>query len=184
MTGCKINPFCFQIKITIKVTEISEIFAIFILDCAAIRKIYKFCNILIIRLYIFTNFTHGFIHKCSGHGSGEKSPYKDMSKSVVVLENLIHWDLKTAVYPIFAKLVFDIFAVSSLVPWINLSHTQQGHLRPKNQNYLLGVAELGFFLSYELGTTIKITIFSTFYVIDNFSSCYRQNFCKKYRLFQ
>ena len=108
----------------------------------------------------------------------------NLSKSVVVLENLIHWDLKTAVYPIFAKLVFDIFAVSSLVPWINLSHTQQGYLRPKNQNYLLGVAELGFSLSYELGTTIKITIFSTFYVIDNFSSCYRQNFCKKYRLFQ
>ena len=34
-----------------------------------------------------------------------------------------HWDLGTAEYKIFAKLVLDIFAVSSLVSKINLSHT-------------------------------------------------------------
>ena len=48
----------------------------------------------------------------------------------------------------------------------------------KNQNYLLGRADLGIFLSYGLRTTIKITIFSTFF-IDSFSSCYSWNLCKK-----
>ena len=43
---------------------------------------------------------------------------------------------------------------------------------PKNQNYLLEKADLRFFLSYGLRTTIKITIFSTFYVTDNFSNSY------------
>ena len=52
---------------------------------------------------------------------------------------------------------------------------QQGYLSSKNQNHLLGKADLGFLLSYGLRTTIKITIFSTFYVIDNSLSYYSQN---------
>ena len=87
--------------------------------------------------------------------------------------------LETAVCPIFAKPVLDIFAVCSLVPSMNLSHTQQSYLCPKNQNYLLEKSDLRFFLNYGLRTTIKITIFSTFYVTDNFSSCYSRNSCKK-----
>ena len=38
---------------------------------------------------------------------------------------------------------------------------QQGYLCPKNQNHLLGKAHLGFFLSYGLRATIKITILGT-----------------------
>ena len=52
-------------------------------------------------------------------------------------------------------------------------------LIPKNQNYSLGNADLGFFVSYGLRTTMKITIFSTSYVIDNFSGCYSRNSCKR-----
>ena len=63
------------------------------------------------------------------------------------------------------------------------SHMQQSYLCPGNQNYLLGKGDLRFFLSYGLRTTIKITRFSTFYIIGNFSSCYGWNSCKKYRLF-
>ena len=96
-----------------------------------------------------------------------------------LLENPTHWGLETAVCPIFVKPVLDIFAVCSLVLRINLSHTQQSYLCPKNQNYLLGKADFRFFLSYGLRTTIKITISSTFYVKDNFSSCYSRNSCKK-----
>ena len=134
---------------------------------------------------------------------GEKSQKEDMEKkffqlsnlsqSVFVLENPTHCDLETAVCPIFAIPVLNIFADCSLVPRINLFHTQQGYLCPKNQNYSLEKADLKFFLSYGWRTTIKITIFNTVYVIDNFSSCYSRNSCKKiqtlsitkkYRLFQ
>ena len=65
MTDCKEILFCFQIKITIMVAEIYKIFAIFILDSTAIRKILNFCNMHIIPLYILTNFTHDFRYKCS-----------------------------------------------------------------------------------------------------------------------
>ena len=87
------------------------------------------------------------------------------------------WKLQRC--PIFAKPLLDIFAVSSLVYRINLSHMQLGYLCRKNQNYLLGKTDLEFFLSYRLRTTIKIIIFSTFYVIDVFSSCFSWNSCKK-----
>ena len=75
-----------------------------------------------------------------------------MSQSVSVLENPTHWGLKTA--KVFAKLVLDNFVVCLLEPIINLAHIQQSYVCPKNQNYILE----------------KITIFSTFYVIDNVSS--------------
>ena len=122
-------------------------------------------------------------------GSGEKKPKKtygeknfqlsNLSQSVLILKNQTHWCLESTVCPIFVKPVFDIFAVCSMVPTINLAHTQQSYLYPKNQNYLLGKADLRFFLSNRLRTTIKIAIFSMFYVIDNFSSCYSRNLCKK-----
>ena len=124
-------------------------------------------------------------------GSGEKSPNKDLEKrnvsnfqnlsqSVFVTENPTYWGLETAVGPIFAKPVLDIFAVYSLLSRINFSHMQQSYLCLKNQNYLLGKADLRFFPSYGLRTTI---IFSTFYVTDNFSSRYSQNLCKTCVLF-
>ena len=114
-------------------------------------------------------------------GSGEKSPSKDMKnlwQPVSLLENPTHWGLETAMYLIFAKPVFN-FPVCSLVPSMNLSHTQQSFLCSKNLNYLLKKSDLRFFLNYGLRTTIKITIFSTFYVTDNFSSCYSENSCNK-----
>ena len=74
-------------------------------------------------------------------GSGEKSPSKDMKKKKIKLSNLsqpvflfenpIHWGLETAVCPIFVKPVLDTFAVCSLVPNMNLPHTQQSYLCPK-----------------------------------------------------
>ena len=73
-----------------------------------------------------------------------------------LLENPTHWDLKTAVCPIFAKPVLDIFAVCSLVPRMNLYHTQQSYLCPKNQNYLLYKTDLGLFFSYGLRNIIKL----------------------------
>ena len=103
----------------------------------------------------------------------------NLSQPVFLLENPTHWGLETAVCPTFAKPVLDIFTVCSLVPSMNLSNTQQSYLCPKNQNYLLEKSVLRFFLNYGLRTTIKITIFSTFYVTDNFPSCYSQNSCKK-----
>ena len=80
---------------------------------------------------------------------------------------------------IFEETVLDIFAVCSLVPSISLSYTQQSYLCPKNQNYLLEKADSRFFRNYRLRSSIKITIFSTFYVTDNFSGCYSRNSCKK-----
>ena len=103
----------------------------------------------------------------------------NLSQRVFLLENPTHWGLETVVCPIFAKPVLDIFVVCSLVPSMNLSHRQQSYLCPKNQNYLLEKSDLRFFFNYGLRTTIKITMFSTFYVTDNFSSCYSQNSCKK-----
>ena len=113
-------------------------------------------------------------------GSGKKKPKQgygnfffqlsNLSQLVFVLKNPTHWGLETTVSTISAKPVLDIFEVCSLVTRINLSYTQQSYLCPKNQNYLLGKADLGFFFNYRLRSTIKITIFST-YVID-FSSCY------------
>ena len=112
-------------------------------------------------------------------GSGEKSPSKGMKKKVFLLENPTHWGLETAVCLIFAKSVLDTFAVCSLVPSMNLSHRQQSYLCPKNQNNFLEKSDLRFFLNYGLRTTIKITIFRTFYVTENFSSCYSRDSCKK-----
>ena len=97
--------------------------------------------------------------------------------------NPTNWGLETAVCPIFAKPVLYIFAVCSLIPSMNLSHMQQSYLCPKNQNYLLEKSDLRFFLNYGLRITLKITIFSTFYVTDNFSSCYSRNSCKKIQTF-
>ena len=96
----------------------------------------------------------------------------NLSQLVFVLENPTHWGLETAVYPIFVKPVLDIFAVCSLVPRVNVSNMQQNYLCPKSQNYLPGMGDLRFFLSYGLRATIKITICSTFYVLDNLSSSY------------
>ena len=62
-------------------------------------------------------------------------------------ENPTHWGLETALCPIFAKPAFDTFAVSSLVPKTNLSHTQQKSLCPKNQNYLIRKADFRISLS-------------------------------------
>ena len=101
----------------------------------------------------------------------------NLSQLVFVLKNPTRWGLETTVSTIYAKLVLDIFEVCSLVTRINLSYMQQSYLCPKNQNYLLGKADLGFFYSYRLRSTTKITIFST-YVID-FSTCYSLNWCKK-----
>ena len=87
--------------------------------------------------------------------------------------------LETAVCQIFVKPVLDIFGARWLVPSMNLSHMQHCHLCLNNQNYLLEKTDSSFFLNYRLRTTIKITNFSTFYVTDNFSSCYSWNSCKK-----
>ena len=83
---------------------------------------------------------------------------------------------------IFANPVLDIFAVCSLAPSMNLSHMQQSYLCPIKQNYLIEKDDLRFFLNYAFRTTIKIISFGTFYVTDNFSSCYSRNSCEKYRL--
>ena len=128
-------------------------------------------------------------------GSGEKGPSKNMKKKiknfqlsnlsqpVFLLENPTHWGLETAVCPIFVKPILDVSAVCSLVPSMNLSHTQHNYLCPKNPSYVLEKTDSRFFL--RLKATIKTTIFSNFYVTDNFSSCYSRNSCKeKYRLFQ
>ena len=90
-------------------------------------------------------------------GSGEKNQSKDkdkkffqlsnLSQSVYLLENPIHWRLETAVCPIFVELILDIFAVCSLVPRMNLSHMQQSCLCSKNPNYLLEKNDLSFFIS-------------------------------------
>ena len=101
----------------------------------------------------------------------------NLSQSVFLLENPTHWGLETAVCPIFAKPVLDIFAVCSVVPIC--TSCNRAIYAKKNKNYLLEKADLRFFLNYGLRTTIKITIFSTFYVTDNFSSCYSRNSCKK-----
>ena len=85
---------------------------------------------------------------------------------------------------IFCETGFTYFCSLFTGTWTNFSHTQQSYLCPKKQNYLLEKADLRFFLSYRLQTTIKITIFSTFYVTDKFSSCHSRNSCKKYRLFK
>ena len=61
----------------------------------------------------------------------------NLSRSAFLLENPTHWGLEVVVCSIFAKPVLGIFAVCSLVPRMNLSHTQQIYLCPKNQNYLL-----------------------------------------------
>ena len=118
-------------------------------------------------------------------GSGEKSPSKDMKiffqlsnllQPVFLLENQTHGGLETAVCPNFVKPVLDIFAVCSLVPSMNLSHTQQIYLYPKNQNYLQEKSDLRFFLNYALRTTIKITIFSNFLDgVLNYTYCFNQN---------
>ena len=74
-------------------------------------------------------------------GSGEKIPSKDMKfffsqfsnlpQPVFLLENPTHWGLKTAVCLIFAKPILNNFAVCSMVPSMNLFHTQQSYFCPK-----------------------------------------------------
>ena len=63
--------------------------------------------------------------------------------------------LRNCSVPNFCETCLRYFAVCSLVPRMNLPHTLQSYLRPKNQNYLLEKANLRFFLSYGLRTTIK-----------------------------
>ena len=75
------------------------------------------------------------------------SQLSNLSQPVFLLENPTHWGLKTAVCPIFAKPILDNFAVCSLVPSMNLFHTQQSYLCPKNQNCLLEKADFRFFLN-------------------------------------
>ena len=58
----------------------------------------------------------------------------NFSQSVFLLENPTDWGWETAVCPIFAKPVLDIFVIFLLVPSMNLSHTQQTYLCAKNQN--------------------------------------------------
>ena len=126
---------------------------------------------------------------CMG-GSGEKTPSKDMIKKCFptfkfVTTSFFTWKpnalgLGNCSEPNFCETSFRYFCtVCSLVPSMNLFHTQQSYICPKNQNYLIEKADLRFFLNYGLRTTIKITIFSTFYVTDKFSSCYSRNSCKK-----
>ena len=74
-------------------------------------------------------------------GSGEKSPSKDMEHffpnfklvtTSFLLENPTQWGFENRSVPNFAKPVLDIFEVCSLGPRMNLSHTQQSYLCPKN----------------------------------------------------
>ena len=78
-----------------------------------------------------------------------------MSQPVFLLKNPTHWGLETAVCPIFEKPVFDIFAVCSLVPSMNLSHTQQSYLCLKNQNYLPEHFDLRFLLKPRVQDSLK-----------------------------
>ena len=59
---------------------------------------------------------------------------QNLSQSVTALENLTHQGLETAVCPNVSKPILHTFVVYSLVPRINLSHTQHGYIRPKSQN--------------------------------------------------
>ena len=111
------------------------------------------------RIYVLKKLVNKFTKfgTNANGSSGEKSPSKDLEKnffqlsnlsqSIVVRENPTNWGLETPMCPIYAKPVLHIFAVCSLVPGINLPHTQQFYLCQKGQNYLLGKADLRFFLS-------------------------------------
>ena len=90
---------------------------------------------------------------------------------------LNYWGVEPVVCPIFAKPVLDIFAVFPLAPRINLPHT--GLFIPKKSKLLTTEGWFSIFLSYGLKTTMKITMFSTCYVMDNFSCCYSWNSCQK-----
>ena len=80
---------------------------------------------------------------------------------------------------IFAKPVLDICAVCSLVPGINLSHTQQLFIPQK----LKIVSREGWFRVFPiLRVEDHNTIFSTFCVRDDFSNCYSQNLRKKIQI--
>ena len=65
-----------------------------------------------------------------------------------------------------------------------ICHNQFFYLKTQKKSKLL-TRESWFevFLNYGLRTTIKITIFITFNITDNFSSCYSRNSCKKNRIF-
>ena len=56
-------------------------------------------------------------------GSGEKaqvfSNFEICHNQFFLLENPTHWGFQTAVFPVFAKPVLDIFAVCSLVLRMN-----------------------------------------------------------------
>ena len=100
------------------------------------------------------------------------------------MESNVLVTLLAIVYPMNMNVKIDIFAVCSLVPSMNLSHSQQSYLCPKNQNYLLEKANLRFFLNYGFRTAIKITILGTFYVTDNFQTVVVKIHAKRCRLFQ
>ena len=72
----------------------------------------------------------------------------------------------------------------SLVPRMNLSHTQQSYVCPKNQNYLLNKANLRFFLSYGLRTTKKSQYSVLFMLWITFQVAIVEICAKKYRLFK
>ena len=115
---------------------------------------------------------------CSG-AFGEKIPNK-YSKKFFLNFQICHNQFlyfETVVCPIFAKPVLDIFAVFPLAPRINLPHT--GLFIPKKSKLLTTEGWFSIFLSYGLKTTMKITMFSTCYVMDNFSCCYSWNSCQK-----
>ena len=106
-------------------------------------------------------------------GSGKKKAIGRIWKKILSNNQLLYWKNKTIgawklqCAQFFAKLVLDTIAVCSLVPRINLSHTQQSYLCLKNQNYLLGKVDLRFFLSYGLKTTINTSLFNNIYLTDN-----------------
>ena len=102
--------------------------------------------------------------------SGETSPRKDIENTFsnfqffynqfLYFENPTHcigaWKLQCAQFLQNRFYLGRHFcSLSTLVPLDKfVPCAKQGYLRPKNQNYLLGKAELGFLLR----TTIKITI--------------------------
>ena len=85
----------------------------------------------------------------------------NLSQPVFLLDNPTQWGLETAVCPIIAKPVLDIFAVCSLVPSMNFSHTQHSYLCPKKQNYLLEKSNYNFQYFFMLQTIFQAVIVET-----------------------
>ena len=67
----------------------------------------------------------------------------NLSQSAFLLQNPTHWGLEVVVCPIFAKPVLSIFAVCSLVPRINLSHTQYLFMSKKSKLITRGGGKYG-----------------------------------------